>query len=81
LSPRGRGGVEVPTLVTWGLQDPYQLHGLLEGLDAYVADLRLVRIEDAGHYSMRTRSANLDQRRRLQWGSSASRELACRLLR
>lgn len=44
--------VEVPTLVIWGMKDPYQLPGLLEGLDAHVPDLMLLRIEDAGHYPM-----------------------------
>ncbi len=46
--------VEVPTMVIWGTQDPYQLPGLLQGLDAYVRDLTLLRIEDAGHYPMRS---------------------------
>ena len=46
--------VEVPTLVIWGMQDPYQLPGLLAGLDAYVRDLTLLRLADAGHYPMQT---------------------------
>jgi epoxide hydrolase 4 len=46
--------VEVPTLVIWGMQDPFQLRGLLVGLDAYVRDLTLRRIEDGGHYPMQT---------------------------
>ncbi len=46
--------VEVPTLVIWGMLDPSQLPGLLNGLDAYVPDLTLLRIEDAGHYPMQT---------------------------
>jgi pimeloyl-ACP methyl ester carboxylesterase len=46
--------IEVPTLVIWGMQDPSQLEGLLNGLEAYVADLTLLRLQDAGHYPMQT---------------------------
>ena len=46
--------VEVPTLVIWGMLDPFQLPELLNGLDAYVPALTLLQIEDAGHYPMRT---------------------------
>ena len=46
--------VHVPTLVIWGMQDPSQLPGLLDGLGDYVSDLTVVRIDDAGHYPMRT---------------------------
>ena len=34
--------------------DPFQLPGLLNGLDANIPDLTLLRIEDAGHYLMQT---------------------------
>jgi epoxide hydrolase 4 len=46
--------VAVPTLVIWGMQDPYTLPGQLDGLGDYVPDLHIVRIEDAGHYPMRS---------------------------
>ena len=46
--------VKVPTLVIWGMKDPYQLPMLLEDLGAYVPDLTLLRIEDAGHYPMQS---------------------------
>lgn len=46
--------VHVPTLVIWGMQDPAQLPGLLDGLEDYVSDLTIMRIEDSGHYPMRT---------------------------
>jgi pimeloyl-ACP methyl ester carboxylesterase len=44
----------VPTLVIWGMSDPAVLPGSLHGLEDYVQDLRVVRIDDAGHYPMRT---------------------------
>jgi pimeloyl-ACP methyl ester carboxylesterase len=53
--------VEVPTLVIWGMKDPFQLPGLLDGLDAYVTDLTLLRVEDAGHYPMRTHREEVTQ--------------------
>jgi pimeloyl-ACP methyl ester carboxylesterase len=46
--------VTVPTLVIWGMRDPYLLPQQLDGLDAYTSDLTVVRIEDAGHYPMRS---------------------------
>ena len=42
--------VEVPTLVIWGMQDKALLPLQLDGLDRLVDDLRIVRIEDAGHF-------------------------------
>jgi pimeloyl-ACP methyl ester carboxylesterase len=46
--------LDVPTLVIWGLSDPTMLSGLLNGLEEYVQDLTVVRINDAGHYPMRS---------------------------
>jgi epoxide hydrolase 4 len=46
--------VNVPTLVIWGLSDPALLPGCIDGLEDYVEDLTVVRIEDAGHYPMRS---------------------------
>ena len=46
--------VNVPTLVIWGMRDPHILPQQLDGLDAYASDLTVVRIEDAGHYPMRS---------------------------
>lgn len=48
--PRDVVTVRVPTTVLWGDQDRALLPGLLEGLDAYVPDLRLVRVPDASHW-------------------------------
>jgi len=43
--------VTVPTLVIWGMKDPALLPLQLDGLDALVEDLRVVRIPDAGHFA------------------------------
>jgi pimeloyl-ACP methyl ester carboxylesterase len=42
--------VTQPTLVIWGMDDPALLPVQLEGLDALVPDLRIVRIAGAGHF-------------------------------
>ena len=42
--------VTVPTLVVWGMRDKALLPVQLEGLDELVDDLRIVEIEDAGHF-------------------------------
>ncbi|HEX8998020.1 MAG TPA: alpha/beta hydrolase [Ktedonobacterales bacterium] len=42
--------ITAPTLVLWGEQDPYLGVELLDGLDRWVADLRVVRVADAGHW-------------------------------
>ncbi len=47
----------VPTLVIWGLRDPAMLAGLLDGLEAYVQDLTVLRLDEAGHYPMRSHPA------------------------
>jgi epoxide hydrolase 4 len=49
--------LSVPTLVIWGLSDTTMLAGLLDGLEEYVQDLTVVRINDAGHYPMRSHPA------------------------
>jgi len=46
--------VEVPTLAIWGMRDPYMLPAQLDGLGEHAPDLSVVRIEDAGHYPMRS---------------------------
>ena len=43
--------VEIPTLVIWGMQDKALLPMQLEGLDALVEDLTIVRLPDAGHFA------------------------------
>ena len=42
--------VKVPTLVLWGMRDHALLPGCIEGLDAYVPDLQLVRFPEATHW-------------------------------
>ena len=43
--------VRVPTLVIWGMRDKALLPIQLEGLDALVEDLTIVRVPDAGHFA------------------------------
>lgn len=47
---RARFTIRVPTLVIWGDRDPALLPDLLEGLDEYVPDLRVVHIPEATHW-------------------------------
>jgi len=46
--------VDVPTLVLWGMQDPYCLPGQLDNIHDYAPNAIVVRIEDAGHVPMRS---------------------------
>jgi len=48
--------VRVPTLVLWGMRDTALLPGCLEGLDAVVPDLKLVRVPEATHWIARERT-------------------------
>lgn len=43
--------IHVPTLVVWGLKDTALLPVQLEGLDALVDDLRIVKLADVGHFA------------------------------
>lgn len=40
----------MPVLIVWGMEDKALLPCLLEGLDALIDDLTIVRIEGAGHF-------------------------------
>jgi pimeloyl-ACP methyl ester carboxylesterase len=51
--------VKVPTLVIWGERDTALLPGCIEGLDAVVPDLKLVRVPDATHWVARERTARV----------------------
>ncbi|AYJ86490.1 alpha/beta hydrolase [Sphingomonas paeninsulae] len=42
--------VQMPTLVIWGMADKALTPAQLDGLDALVADLKIVKIPDAGHF-------------------------------
>jgi pimeloyl-ACP methyl ester carboxylesterase len=48
--------VRVPTLVVWGDRDTALLPGCLDGLEAVVPDLKLVRVPDATHWIARERT-------------------------
>lgn len=42
--------VPIPTLVIWGLQDHALVRQNLDGLNAFVTDLTVVKVPDAGHF-------------------------------
>ena len=45
--PREMLTITVPTLVIWGLEDAALLPELVDGLDGYIADLKLLKVPDA----------------------------------
>lgn len=47
--------VQVPTLVLWGERDRALLPGCLDGLEACVPDLRVIRVPDASHWIVHER--------------------------
>ena len=47
------GIIKVPTLVIHGMKDTAILPGVLEGLEQYVADLKIIRPEHLGHSAMK----------------------------
>jgi pimeloyl-ACP methyl ester carboxylesterase len=51
--------VRVPTLVLWGERDPALLTGCLDGLEALVPDLKLVRVPEATHWIARERTGRV----------------------
>lgn len=53
--------VKAPVLVIWGMRDRYLLPQQLDGLDACAPDPTVVRIEDGGHYPMRTHPEQVNQ--------------------
>lgn len=42
--------ITAPTLVIWGERDPYLGIRLTQGLDAWVRDLRIIRLPNVGHW-------------------------------
>lgn len=42
--------ITLPTLVIWGMQDTALLPALVDGLDAWIPDLTLHKVEDASHW-------------------------------
>lgn len=51
--------VRVPTLVIWGMRDQALLPGLLDGLEAWVPDLRIERLPDASHWLLHEQPARV----------------------
>lgn len=52
--------VHVPTLVIWGERDGALLPGNLDGLDAFVPDLRVERIPDGSHWVIHEHPARIN---------------------
>jgi pimeloyl-ACP methyl ester carboxylesterase len=48
--PREMLTVDLPTLVLWGMKDVALLPSLVEGLDEYVPNLTLEKVDDASHW-------------------------------
>jgi pimeloyl-ACP methyl ester carboxylesterase len=48
--PQSMLTISVPTCVIWGMQDIALPAGLIDGLDAFVPQLTLYRIEDGTHW-------------------------------
>lgn len=42
--------IDIPTLVIWGLQDQALARENLDGLEKFVTDLTIVRLENSGHF-------------------------------
>jgi pimeloyl-ACP methyl ester carboxylesterase len=52
--------ITAPTLTLWGEQDPYLGVELLDGLNRWVSDLRIVRFPQAGHWLNQQRAADVN---------------------
>jgi pimeloyl-ACP methyl ester carboxylesterase len=48
--PGPHAQIEVPTLLIWGLKDPYLLAGNLSGIGKLVPNLTVKLLPDAGHW-------------------------------
>jgi pimeloyl-ACP methyl ester carboxylesterase len=53
--------IDVPTLLLWAQDDVALLPCLTEGLDAHIADLKLVPIEQATHWVVHEQPARVIQ--------------------
>lgn len=42
--------IDVPTMLVWGMRDPVLPGHLAEGLERWIPDLRVERLEDVGHF-------------------------------
>ena len=54
--------VNLPTLVIWGMEDAALPPGLIEGLDQYVTQLTVERVEGASHWIIHERPQFIAQR-------------------
>ena len=52
--------VNVPTLIIWGMGDPYLLTGNLSGLQKVVPNLTVKLVPDAGHWVTNTKPKEVD---------------------
>lgn len=57
---RPRTRVERPTLLVWGMRDPFLGPELTEGLEDRVLDLRVERVAEAGHWVHRDAAARVN---------------------
>ena len=53
--------VERPSLLVWGMRDPFLLPELTEGLARWVPDLRIERVDDAGHWVHRDAESRVNE--------------------
>jgi pimeloyl-ACP methyl ester carboxylesterase len=60
--PREMLTVGLPTLVLWAMNDAALLPGLVEGLDEYIPQLTLEKVEGASHWIVHERPAFVAQR-------------------
>jgi pimeloyl-ACP methyl ester carboxylesterase len=44
--------LHIPTLIVWGMKDPALLPCQLEGIEAFVPNVTVIRIPEAGHFSL-----------------------------
>ena len=58
--PKEMVTVRVPTLVIWGMRDQALLPAQLEGLDEYIPDLTIERIEDGTHWVIHEQPARVN---------------------
>ena len=60
--PLEMGTISIPTLVLWGMDDVALGPELIEGLDGYIADLTLEKVEGVGHWIIHERPAFIAER-------------------
>lgn len=61
FSPPKFDRIDVPTLLVWGMQDSaLGFHDLVPGTEAHAPKLKVVRVEDAGHFVQSDRPASVN---------------------